>query len=120
MGLADLPGERKLGMDDGQKRRVAWPCHGEEVGNGLLPSPPAPSPVVTRDPRVQASAHKRYTGDARETAAVRRGSQNKGVRGKRKSLLIFGPQSRLHTWPISAFSEFTDSGRWKEGGHLVS
>lgn len=51
----------------------------------------------------------------RETMAVRKGSQNKDIRGKRKSLLIFGPHSRFDTWPISAFSELTDSGRRREG-----
>ena len=122
-GLAEPLGERKLGMDDGQwTGEAGGPALPTERGWETAPRParPVPSPAVTPDPRVQASAHERYAGDTREIEAAYGGSQNKGIRGKRKSLLIFGPQSRLHTWPVSAFSEFTDSGRRREReGHLV-
>ena len=93
----------------------------EDVQTGLPLCPPLSSLLVKPDIRTQASAYQSDVGTPWRPRLSAKGSQNKGITGMRKSLLIFGPRSRFDTWPISAFSELTDLGKRKEGrGHLVS
>lgn len=115
LGLAGLPHQTEAGEGPGRWASPSPVFPRKDAQTGLPLCPALPCRPVLPDLRMQASAYQRWVGTPGRPWLSAKGSQNKGIRGKRKSLLIFGPHSRFDTWPISAFSELTDSGRRKEG-----